>query len=263
MKQPLAYYDAAMAIKDKSLLAPGKKSAFYKQLIKSDASGLSKLDLALPTPLDLQELVDDGIAIADVEEMAAPAIQDGSLHEGSLDGEAGADADAGVEPGGASIDRTLEELSARPGPIERSAAEEGQLQVQQGGGENPMEDAGIAIADVEVPSAPALVGDFVFPEQVEDTPLLVEDFAGVRADGTAQQYMRLRVRCRNPAHHHCNLSRVVAPSTTRKFGKKEVLAYVAVWLSRRNAFANREAHMAWRPKAGDVRRYVDENLASD
>lgn len=267
MNQVVSYYDAVLAVKDKAVVLPNQAAAHYRQLIKHGAA--QQLPFVLPPiagPVDLPALVDDGIGVADDEAPHARGTTDASatsaanleMPSSDIDeegiGAAMSDAEPQLElePIRGMLDGLMCVAPAAPPAIASDPAPG-----EEGIAGEP-EDAGIAAEPIPAPMTDAA---FEFPAEIEGIPIRVEDFVGVRAGSfEPQAYLRLRVRCSNPAHRHCNLSRVVAPSTTGRFGKREPLAYVALWLSRRNAFPNRERHMAWKPSVAEVRQYVQDRL---
>ena len=126
-----------------------------------------------------------------------------------------------------------------------------------------MDIAGDVPPEVDLAAAEVAAFDddaYRFPDRIEGAIAYLEHFAGYRHDGAFQEYERLRVRCRNPAHENCGTSRIISYNSTARLGKREVVAYLGAWLQMHDNFAERAAHIKWRPSFLQTKLYFDENL---
>lgn len=252
LRQPVAYYEAALAAPDKKQVIPAQAAAYYRRLVGDEAPLL-----ALGAPGAAAEALgeDDGVgvaedlAVAPLDNSLAPAADDGD-GEGSPHTELDiAEELAGVMQEAPALGLLVDPLSPAesalpspppPAPLEAHEPDDG---VHIAGELAPMSDNG-----------------FEFPRLLEGAAISIEDFVGITTEGHSQAYFRLRVRCTNPAHQRCGTSRVVSRATTQRLGKREVVAFLGVWLARNSEFPSREGHMAWKPSVADVRRYFEAHL---
>ncbi len=111
-----------------------------------------------------------------------------------------------------------------------------------------------------------LVGDPSYEVVVTVLPSSIEGVCVTHSSHTTGErtgsYERIGVRCPNSSSNHaasapCFRFRNLGQKQTSRFGPIESVGYLGVWLSRRNEFPDKAAHMNFKPTASAVCEYLE------
>jgi len=241
------YYKAVLLMPDKGLVKPNCLVRDSQQLLKDGGIALpdghpEEMLMDLP---DLPAALAHELNLAEIEEwgdMPEPAAPPQPV------------ADVCDELAAPRSPPPMPQTAAPEPPSSSSSSGSSSTQGSDGDGSDAGAVAAVAFKRIRLD----------LPEEIEGVRIHEEVWYPEEGDHAHPPYHKLWVRCplykcRHLAEHDCRKARNLGEAQTRHFGRVEVVGYLGAWLSRSHDFANRAAHMKYRPSVQEIEKYLQDH----
>ena len=243
-RQHELYYQCLLLSAQPQNVEPDRLVKHYRAIL--DGKGIMDKPVA-PVAGHLQ--LEDVPAALAVEQAEALADAD----EGEVTG--GAGAASSISGGGPIVAAAALESGTAGGASEGASGEDESLEDESRGSDSE------SPAEVVEPAFKKLTSDM--PSSICGVKLEEEIWHPRDADDPHKSYHKVTVRCGLGKCRHlasgsavCRKSRLVSEAHSRHYGRLEVIGYLGQWLARADTFADRSAHMRYKPSVKEVEDFL-------